>query len=283
VTTTLTLVDGDRSLAIQPNDGVALQSLDLGWPNAREVVEERTDADGTVDTTAYHGPRVVSMTLTLYGPDRKAVVDNLRSFCSPRSRPYLLIDATPEWAQVRRVRLRSSDQSGVLLAVGQATTSSLQVSWVAPDGVLEGADAVETVVPASGATSQGVSFPLSFPMSFPAAASGTATTVTNSGNTGADPIVRMYGPCTGPRLSVDGGGMLDFPTLVIAAGDYVEINFTERSALVNSMADSSRYGYLTFATASWWQLQPGPNAVRFSPASFSGASQAVVTFRPTWL
>jgi len=278
---TLTLVDGQRSFTLQPHAEIAVQGWNLGFPAVREVSEDRSDADGSVDSTAYHGPRAVTMTMTMLGANRLRLLDELRSFCGPAARPYLTI-TSDLWDQPRRVRLRADQQSSAL-NVGMGTSRPVQAGWVAPDGVLEAVALSEVTVGPSGLATTGLTYPVTYPVTYPASTSGGPVTVVNAGTAPVCPVVRMYGPATGPVLSVDGQGSLSFPSLTIPAGDYVEVDFRERTVLVNSLPTVSRYGLLDFAAATWWQLQPGSNVVRYAPAAYSGGAAAVVTWRAAWL
>lgn len=278
---TITLVNGAQAFALQPNAEIVVQGWNLGFPTIRAVAEARTDADGEVDTTAHYGARAVSIQLRILGPNRLRLIDSLLAFCHPTARPYLHI-STPLWAQERRLRLRV-DQHGAPMGLGLGTTRPAQFGWIAPDGILESAAESSVTIAPSGQTSTGLVYPVTYPVTYPVATSGGPVTVTNAGNVPVDHVTRMYGPANGPVLSCDGAGSLPFPGLVIAAGDYVEVNSRERTVLYQGSADASRYNLLDFTAATWWRLQPGPNLVRYSPASYSGGAAAEMTFRSGWL
>lgn len=279
--TTLTLVDGSRTFEIQPNPSIAVQGWDFGFPSFRENVEVRTGAHGTVDTTAYFGARAVTVEMTFLDEDRLNLIDDLRWFCLPSSRPYLHVES-PLWPQARRIRLRADQQTSPM-TVGLGATRPLQAAWIAPDGVLEAVDATEVTVAASGLSTTGITYPVTYPVTYAPSSSGNPAAFYNEGNVPVSPVIRMYGPCSGPVIGLDGVGELSFPALSIDAGDYVEVDMRERTVLYNSSTSASRYAYLDFTTATWWQVQPGENSVRYSPASYSGAAEAVVTFRAAWL
>lgn len=263
-------------------DTIRCRELDFGWPDIRVVDDTRTDADGTTDTTQFHGARAVTATLRLSGSTRMADLDALRFFCHPGRRPTMTVTAPSMWAEARRIVLRAGQQSAPLKGSDGASLP-VQVGWVAPDGILESAlESTVTVLP-SGQSSTGLTYPVTYPVTYAATLSGGPVMVTNAGSAPVDHITRMYGPATGPVLSLDGVGSLSFPGLVIPAGDYVEVNSRERTVLANGLASVSRYGFLDFATTTWWRLQPGANLVRYSPGSYSAGAAALVTFRSGWL
>jgi hypothetical protein len=274
------LSDGDLTMNLR-TETIRCTEIDFGWPDVRTVADDRTDADGTQDTTERHGARAVTLTLKLIGETRLQDLDALRAFCHPRQRPVLTV-GTSGWVEPRRVQLRPGPQTAPLRGQDGAHIP-VQVGWIAPDGLLEAVTASELTVAPSGNAKTGISYPVSYPVSYEVSTSGGPVTVTNAGNTSVSPVVRMYGPCSGPVISVDGGGALSFPTLTINAGDYVEVDFRERTVLADGRASLSRLGTLDFASASWWRLLPGDNLVRYSPASYSGAAAAVVMWRDSWL
>lgn len=71
--------------------------------------------------------------------------------------------------------------------------------------------------------------------------------------------------------------------LVLAAGEYVEINTRDRSAYLLSMSSVSRLTYIDFTVTSWWRLEPGAQQVRYAPAVSAAGSVAVITYRAAWL
>jgi hypothetical protein len=72
-------------------------------------------------------------------------------------------------------------------------------------------------------------------------------------------------------------------SLVLGAGDYVEIDTRAQTALLLSSPSADRVGYLDFANSTWWRLQPGDQQIRYAPLSGSAGTAAVITYRPAWL
>ena len=284
--TSVKIVDGSREMVLLPRTdaGVFLQSLDAPMPGVREVAEDRTDDDGTRDSTALFGARACTVEL-LVTESPRAVEDELTRFLHPRSRPFLVV-ADDGWSQARRLGLRVDQFSAPLgLDLARVDGRRIAVGWKVPDGVWESADLTTATLAADITTdSTGLTFPMTFPVAFtPTMATG-ASLVSNTGSTPSHFIARLYGPCTAPvlRNETTGEEIAFTDSLALTAGEYVEISTRDRSANLLSTGNS-RLGYVDFETTSWWRLEPGDNQVRYAPADADAGSQAVILYRPAWL
>lgn len=285
--TSVRIVDGDRIFVVHPSTNILPQALQVGSPSVREVTESRTDDDGERDSTELFGSRAVSLNIVVLKDDVECerVLDQLKMFLHPRSRPYLYV-VDDGWAQERRIKLRVDQWSEPYEGYVASQAREVQLQWKAPDGVWEAADAAEETIAADIATDAGgMSFPTSFPMSFAPTMAVGSTTVTNFGVIPSHFVVRLYGPCTAPTLvNETTGEQLAFTSsLSLAAGQYVEVDTREQTATAQSDASVTRLNYVDFATTSWWQLQPGDNAIRYAPKDADAGAQAVITYRPAWL
>jgi len=261
--------------------GIIVEELDLGFPEVRERAEHRTDADGTVDVTAFHGGAAVTIGGTVLPEGSHtvwSVVDRLRAFCRPSARPWLYFDVD---GVERRFRLRADQQSAPLT---HPSMRRFQATWVAPDGIMEAAELSSVQIPASVEDEAGRAYDLVFDRVYPSSPSTGQTAVTNGGSTDVWPTVRVYGPCVDPRIISDTqGAEVAFVGLNVPAGQYLEVDMGARTARIDGLAGASRLGSLDFATSAWWPLAPGDNLVRFSPGSFSSPSTAEVRWRHAWL
>lgn len=284
---TVRLVDAEREFLLHraewPREDVILTSLDAPSPGVRAAVVDRTDADGTDDSTAHHGARAVSVEVALLDEPMR-LVDELNAFLHPRSRPYLVVD-DEAWESPRRLRLRVDQFSSPLPRESHLFVKH-QMQWQAPDGVWEADSAVEVGVNAVGGTTKGVSFPTGFPWVFEATAGVGQVLHTNPGTTWSDQVVRLYGPCVGPRWSNDATGETIAFTeeLVLPLGEYVEVNTRDRTAYYLSDPNADRLGMMNFDLSTWWRVPPGESKLRYHPVSSVDAGcVAVVSYRPTWL
>lgn len=275
---TTKLVDGDRELNVDDED-IWLDELDLGFPAVRAVVQDRPQADGESDQTAHHGGRAVSMKLRLVPVTRTltALLDDLMYFCHPGRRPVLVFEHD---GSERQITLRADQQSAPITS---PNSQAVQVAWRAPTGrILSSTEQVSAANPDAG--EPGRAYDLTFDRDYPDSVGIGRITVTNAGTTAADPIIRIFGPCTDPRIAnetVDKA--LEFTGLTIAAGDYLELDPAHRTARLNGLASSSRYGFLNFDTSEWWSLEPGDNTIRFYPVTSSPPSQAQVRWHDAYL
>lgn len=281
--TGLKLVEGSSEMELYDRDDLRVTGLNIPFPEVRAVAEDRTDADGQDDSTAHFGARAVGITLRLL-EQSSAVLDELAAYLHPRSRPYLVV-ADDDWAADRRLRLRTAQFGSPVDIPLYPYARDVQAQWVAPDGAWEDVVETEFTATADSGTLVGRTYPLITPRTYPATAAAGLTNHVNPG-TWAHYKVKLYGPCVGPRWSNETTGETYRFTssLVVAAGDYIEIDTKERTALYVSDPDASRLNFLDYAVSTWWQLAPGMNAVRYHPISGVGAGAiAVVTYRPTRL
>lgn len=283
------LVDGDRVLDLHPSLAWGLKLLDLGAPDVRDVVDDRSSADGTLDETAFHGARLVTLGGRVVDDgDRTAAeaLDDLGYYAHPGRRPWLVYRL--EGQSTRRVRLRADQRSSPLTA-DQRKRLDWQASWRAPSGLLQ-SDVLHVLSANPAEGEEGRSYDLTFDRSYPASLGLGTVEAVNAGNADADPVVRIFGPCTGPRVANDTTGLrLEFTAeggLSVADGDYVEVDLAQRTARLNGDPAQSRLRYLEYADparSSWWTLTPGDNLVRFYPLTSSAPAQAEISWRDAWI
>lgn len=283
--TNMRLVLDSEEMSLWDRDDLWVTSFEVAHPEVREAVADRTDTDGTDDTTAFHGSAAVSLALRLQGGTDSSVLDELKRFMHPRSRPLLVV-ADDEWDVERRLRLRINQGSSPFQMPMYPVARDVQMQWVAPDGAWESSAELEVVIAADGGALAGRTYALAPPRTYPATMPAGAVLVVNPGNTWQHQKAKLYGPCAGPRYTCeDTGETLSFTEdLVLAAGEYVEIDTAARTALLNSDPDASRLNYLDFGASTWWRLPPGTSSVRYHPISGVDAGcVAIATYRPAWL
>jgi hypothetical protein len=162
--------------------------------------------------------------------------------------------------------------------------SAFSVSWVAPDPVAY-ALSPQTVWVAPEGNFTGRTYNLTFNRVYPHADGGSGiVTVTNAGDKGTWPRLLIYGPCTNPAIWwVTPPGAVVFSSLTVAAGDYLDVDTFNQTALVNSDPASSRYDALDFAQTVWAPLDPGDTTLRFAPATFAAPCQLAVIWYDAWI
>jgi hypothetical protein len=283
--TAAAIVDGDREMILYPrmDDGLVLLGIDAPGPGIRAVSTPRTDDDGEDDTTELYGATSCAVRL-LATATPAAWRDELGGYLHPASRPYLVV-SDDEWAQVRRLRLRSSDWSDPRDADQAPEHRNILVQWRVPDGGWEADDEATVTLSSDIPSSVGFSFPITFPLTLDATSSGGSLQTVNVGNAPAHIVARLYGPCSAPRLINDSTGEeIVFTTdLVLTAGQYIEISTRNKTAYLLSEVTASRTNMIDFSANTWWQLQKGLQSLRFTGTDSSTGSQAVIYYRPVWL
>jgi hypothetical protein len=277
--TAVRLEDGASVLDLRAG-GYRVARLDIGLPAVRAVTAPRPDQDGEDDTTAHHGAAAVSMDVRLLAREQPLTVlrDALRAFCHPAARPYLVVE---EDGKQRRIRLRADQLAG---PITNPLHQQVQLSWRAPDGVME---SLAEQIGTSGAVTAGEggrSYPRSYPLSYAESSPVGAVTVTNDGTVSVRPVLRLYGPAADPRVENQSTGeRLIFTGLTLLAGDWLEIDCREKTARLNGLVSQSRLSRLDFANSSYLRLLPGMNTVRYYPVSFGDGARLEVRFRSAWI
>lgn len=165
-----------------------------------------------------------------------------------------------------------------ILASNSAGRIPMFISFEAPDPRINGAEENSESIALSTFTG-GATFNATFNLSFGTGVSGTVT-LNNAGNFKANPVVRFNGPLTDPKLTNStASSYVELAGLTLGAGEYVDIDFRERSILKGG--STSVYNKLT-NTSTWWTLAPGDNNLVFSAAS-SSSTTCTVTYHDTWI
>lgn len=287
--TSITFKDDARGLSslLKPRfDGIAFQGLDVQG-TVREVMDDTPGQDGADDLTEFASAAAVTLTLKYYGRFR-ALMDEVEAFLVPWSRPYLLV-ADDEWAGPRVLRVRySTANKPVVTGTGLTRVCAYQMK--APAGVWEDAAPVSYLIPGvTGGTgglhldaTSGMHFDSASGMHFTASSVSADSIVTVTGNMRPPWTALLYGPCTGPQLYNDttGEAIIFTDDLVLTAGQYVELDFSARSANLLSDPGSPRLTYLNWPASTWFDLTPGANLLRYAPTSASAGAQCQLTFTP---
>lgn len=205
-------------------------------------------------------------------------LDALRLVTSPRQTEAPLVFQLPGLDPLRiycRPRRRAIP-SGRGLFVGHAEAA---IEFAASDPrIYDNAEQTASVGIEAG--SGGLEFPLEFPIVFGTAGTSNTIDAVNAGTFESRPLARIDGPATNPSIeNLTTGQLLRF-TGDIPAGDYLAVDFAERTVLLNGTA--SRYSWVNDPD-QWWTLVPGTNEVRFSAASSAGGALLTLTWRSAWL
>jgi hypothetical protein len=270
---------GLEVLRFDDSIGVITTSVSLGFPEIRSVSNARPAQDGTLDSTRFIGARTVTMELLMPSVAWYIVEDKLRAALHPMNRYYLYV-LRDGWSAERRLLVRGAGYT----EPGGVRSPTAQLQWVGVQGFMEEAPDQVGLVPILSGNEGGIATPVALPAAFAPGFTPGMSTVEVDGTIPTSPVATIYGPCTNPTLLLAGDTKqyLAF-NLTIADGDFLFVDFSARTALLNNDPALSQYGSLDFSRSSWWQLPPGTSTVAFTPTQANGGSQAVLSWRPRYI
>jgi len=127
----------------------------------------------------------------------------------------------------------------------------------------------------------GRAYPKTYPKTYGVVQTGGKTTCTNDGNYSILPVVKMYGPLSNPKIRNNDDEQKEIlVNIVVADGDYLEIDFEEKTIMLNGIA--SRYNYLD-SDSDWWKLKPGNNEIEFRDGGGDVTGKALIIYRHGWI
>jgi hypothetical protein len=280
-------------LLLQPQYGFVPQRFNPGFPEIRDVSEKRPSQNGTFDFTHYFGARAITLEVALASELQddplvtdQVLEDQLRRWMAPDVRAYLYIryDSADEY---RRIKIRPSNLGSQLSFLHHRDFRKVSLGWRGVDGIFESAVIQSEFLEVAGSTELGRTYDQLYDKTYTASLVIGAKNLTNFGNIEVLPVIRIYGPCTQPRIENQTTGIkLEFlATYSIASGDYITIDFAEGTVLLNGDPSNSRYDKIDFASgiSKWWTLIPGVNSIRFYPLSSSPPSKAILEWRSGYL
>jgi hypothetical protein len=261
----LTLDDG-RRIDLEGR-GYFCKSLDLGSPAVREVVNNRPDNTGTVDRTNYLGSRLVTADLTVLD-SAGARIDEVASafgpFMDPAARPTLhyVLDRVDD--PERTLVLRGAAYGWPIAGPYER---DVQLQWVAPDPwALDPIEALSTAWADPGRP--GRTYDRTYDRTYPpGAGSPIAGRIVTLGDTWVRPLLRIYGPCSGPVVWFQPDGapadtstwfLVPFlASLNVDAGSYVTIDTDAHSAYMGEDHSRSVLSALDWLALRWPVISPG--------------------------
>jgi hypothetical protein len=283
------LVMGTRSLELEDLEaGYACTELNLGFPEVREVTNNRPDADGTDDRTSLMGSRAVSANIgTIAGgtlkPDEIATI--FAPYMVPSARPELhyVLDRAGE--PERMCVVRASDYGWPITG---SRTREIHLSWIAPDPIMRDPVTRSSVSRSGSTTIPGRVYNLTYsPSRIYPVGGGAATTgtITSAGDVAVRPLFRIFGPITDPRLELE---VMD-PTEPLAsyaiafvagtridAGHWIDVDADRKVVLRDSDPLQSAMAEVDWQTSTWPAIPPSPAVTYFNlyGDSTSAVSQA---------
>ena len=274
-----------RGLAIgdgTPFDIARVEGL-LDLPLVRSGDRLLLSRDGAAPGTDRLGPRTLVLTLEVFGDTDEtfaaAVADLTTATAPSRTVEYPLTLQIPGVAggAPAFVKVRPRNRSLPIGLEFLYRSPLALVELVATDPLIY-SDSETAVSIDLAADPGGRAYDRIYPMVYAGGGSFGSALLTNAGSADAPATLRINGPVTNPEVrNVTTGQSLGL-TIVLDAGEFLDIDTQARTVLLGGTAN--RYSALT--TPQWWSLQPGVNEVRYL-ADISTASTVDVTFRSAWV
>lgn len=251
----------------QPFDG-------LGLPDIRQDLYNRPGTHGqTLAHTLYAG-RLITLqgivrgsSTSVYRSNRQAFVQACGLQLDSNNRPVLRTLSVTDLAgntYETLVATRSLDFKDIY-----PTLTNWQLQLVAPDyrWLSAAAQTLTMGLPVSG----GVTYPVTYPVTY-GASSGGSGTATNNGTEAANPTITFHGPLVNPVITnVTTGEHLSL-SLTLVAGDVVTVD-TANYTIVQGTSTNRMSSLASGST--FWQLQPGANALTFAANTFDTGTVGV--------
>jgi hypothetical protein len=282
-----------RTMPLEDLDaGYVCDELDLGWPEVREVVNPRPDADGIDDRTQFFGSRAVTADITA-AESLGAVVDEVASsfgyYMHPQRRVELHYVLERPGNPERVLIVRGSDYSWPIDGGGRR---AVHLGWVAADPIARDVLVNHATAWAGSATTSGRTYDLVFPRTYPAGGGAAVVGVAEvEGDVPVRPLLRIYGPATAPTVAsdlLDSGGAhvftyaLTFKAgVVIDAGRYIEVDCDARTAYADGDPAAPMLDQIAWTVSQWIVFQPAPFTNRLSMSGGSTAS-GVTQVQAAW-
>jgi hypothetical protein len=286
------LVLGAQTVYLEnPAGGWFCSSLDLGYPEVREVINNRPDTDGAVDRTALMGARLVSAEIKAEagaGARIDDVADNFAPFMVPSARPVLHYILDRPGAAERTITLRAV---GYAWAVVGAVERDIQLQWKAADPIVRD-PTVQTVTAYAGAAGgTGRVYPLVYSRTYPTGGGSPSTaTITTPGDVAVRPLLNIYGPVTAPVVTfTPSSGPVSKVAFVssyrIDAGNYVQVDTVAKTAYLNGPGGASALAWLDWFNTAWPVLPTAPASTTMGMVggSTTGVTQAQAIWQDGYL
>lgn len=235
----------------------------LDSPEVRQTLHDLVEADGSISSQVFHGPRPFTLQGFIKAPSISVRNDRetkLRQVVNECMRADGTLTWTPDGGLSQRLNVRKNQP----IRVRGGFVKEFLIAMVAADPRIYGST-LNTL------TDTGTPLTLA---------------VVNDGNGDSPPVlIRVTGPVTNPlvrRVQGSNDDALKFAGLVIAGGAFIDINMLNKTAVDNLGA--SVYSFVDFpANADWWELLPGSNTVTVEGTGQTAASALRVDWRSVWL
>jgi hypothetical protein len=266
-------------------------NLDLGFPEVREVINNRPDTDGAVDRTQFMGARLVSAEIKAEagaGARIDDVADNFAPFMVPSARPVLHYILDRPGAAERTLTLRAV---GYSWPIQGNIERDIQLQWKAADPIVRD-PVVQTVTALAGAAGgSGRTYPLVYSRTYPTGGGAPSTaTIASQGDLPVRPLLDIYGPITGPVVTFTPSVGAPSKVAFVAAfridqGHYVQVDTVAKTAYLDGPGGASELAWLDWFNTAWPVLpvNPATTTMGLAGGSTTGSSQAQAIWQDGYL
>jgi len=253
---------GDRSIPLEDDGlGYACTELDLGYPEVRDVVNNRPDRDGVDDRTKLAGSRGMSADIRAYGGTM--TVDEIGASFAP----YMIPNARPELHYVldrpdtpeRYAVVRAADYAW---KISGSKNRDIHLAWVASEPFVKNPVQASAVAFAGSSTNPGRLYNLTFNRIYPPGGNVPTTgQIRSDGDVVVRPLLRIYGPITNPKVTLqpttgaDPSGppsTIAFVTgFIVDAGSWVDVDTEAKTAFRQGDPAQSVMAQVDWSTSVW--------------------------------
>jgi len=246
-----------------------------GWGSTSPTLEmmQRTRQSGGWAGDSFGKPRTLAISGWVTGPTAALLVEAENRLIAATSRDERLLRVS-EAGVVRWITVRRAGE--VIFDRHRPTYATWSILVSSEDWRKFGTELVgSTALPA---TSGGLVIPFTIPFTIDATVTAGLVTLTNDGNETGPSHARVDGPAIGPIITHRGSGLsLVFASsLELLAGEWLDIDFDNHTALANGQA--SRATYIT--SRGWPQFEPGANQWAFTASSYTPGALLTVYGTP---
>jgi hypothetical protein len=275
--------DGTRASFNDTSDrdfvGYLEEVTGLDGAEVRESSENIVEGDGAIHSDFFYGRRPVTLSglvdPSVFDSTRNEKVTRLLRACDA-----MRADATLSWQATGGVPVYLNVRRQNPPRVTGGRVKNFQISLVAADPRIYSEQVYSATVNAGTYTGgTGLTSPLISPLQNSLDAAGSIV-VNNQGSTSSPGILTIFGPITNPRIINGSTGEQLALTYTLAEGDSLAVDVGSRTVTLNG--STNRYSALDFPNSIWWELVPGPNAVRLEGSSFTSAASLSIVWRHAW-
>jgi hypothetical protein len=257
--------------------------LGLDTPEYRLSINEKAGEDGGNASSAFYGPRLVTLEGYIRGGSVALYEENRRAFASAFA-INREANGTPVLTRFEFTTLSGAQYYfyGIprrpVFSQTNIDYCDFMVSIVVPQPQLFSVDEVssgQVLLPEP----TGITFPLTFPITFGGVLGGTYA-ANNPGTMLSWPVITLRDSLTSPYILNATTGQVMQLNYTLLNGDVVEINMLDKTIVLNGSANLLSTKSLD---SEWWAMQPGNNVIIFASGGGSDTGTLEVTFNPAYV